>query len=48
MNDLGMTLSEIILFENSKRTAESVTDLEELDEDRWFSITYLCKKLENL
>ena len=46
--NLDITVSEVILFENLKRTSEKITDLEELDEDRWSTIAYLCKKLENL
>ena len=48
LNNLDITVSEVILFENLKRTAERITDLEELDEDRWSTIAYSCKKLENL
>ena len=48
LNNLDITVSELILFENLKRTAERITDLEELDEDRWSTIAYLCKKVENL
>ena len=47
LNNLDITVSEVILFENLKRTAERITDLEELDEDRWSTIAYLCKKVEN-
>ena len=48
LNDLGITVTEIILFENLKQTAKTITDLEELNEDRWTTIAYLFKKLENL
>ena len=48
LNNLDITVSEVILFENLKRTAERITDLEESDEDRWSTIAYLCKKVENL
>ena len=47
LNNLDITVSELILFENLKRTAERITYLEELDEDRWSTIAYLCKKVEN-
>ena len=48
LNDLRITVTEIILFENMKRTAERIPDLEELDEGRRSTIAYLCKKIENL
>ena len=48
LNDLEITISEVILFENLKLTAERLSDLEELDEDRWSTVAYLCNKIENL
>ena len=48
LNNLDITVSEVLLFENLKRTAEILTNLEELDEDRWSTIAYLCKKVLNL
>ena len=48
LNNPDITVSEVILFENLKRTSERITDFEELDEDRWSTTAYLCKKLENL
>ena len=48
LNDLELAISEVIIFENLKRTAERLTNLEELDEDRWSTVTYLCNKIGNL
>ena len=48
LNDLEITVSEVILFENLKLTAERLNDLEDLDEDRWSTIAHLCNKIENL
>ena len=48
LNDLEITISEVILFENLKSTVERLNDLEELDEDRWSTIAHLCNKIENL
>ena len=46
LSDLEVSLSEIIILENLKRAADRITDLEDLDEDRWSTVAYLCKKLE--
>ena len=48
LNDLEITISEVILFENLKLTAERLNDLEELNEDRWSTIAHSCNKIENL
>ena len=48
LNDLELTISEVIIFGNLKRTAERLTDLDELDEDWWSIVTYLCNKIGNL
>ena len=48
LSDLEVSLSEIIILENLKRAADRITDLEDLDEDRWSTVAYLCKKLDGL
>ena len=48
VNDLEASVSEVIIFENLKRTAERIADLESLDEDRWSTVAYLCNKIEKL
>ena len=48
LNDLEISLSEIIIIENLKRTADRIADLEDLDEDRWSTIAHLCNKYEEL
>ena len=48
LNDLQTTVSEAIIFENSKRTAEKLGYLEELDKDHWVTTAWLCKKIESL
>ena len=48
LNDLEASVSEVIIFENLKRTAERIADLESLDEDRWSTVAYLCNKIEKL
>ena len=35
LRDLEVSLSEIIISENLKRAANMITDLKDLDEDRW-------------
>ena len=45
LNDLEASVSEVIIFENLKRIAERIADLESLDEDRWSTVTYLCNKI---
>ena len=48
LNDLEITISKVILFENLKLTAERFNDLEEFNEDRWSTMAHLCNKIENL
>ena len=48
LNDLEASVSEVIIFENLKRTAERIADLESLDEDRWSTVSYLCNEIEKL
>ena len=48
LNDLQTTVSEAIIFENLKRTAEKLGYLEELDKDHWVTTAWLCKKIESL
>ena len=48
LNNLEISLSEIIILENLKRTADSIADLEDLDEDRWSTVAHLCNKYEKL
>ena len=48
LNALEIKISEVIPFENFKLTAEILTNLEVLNEDRWSTVAYLCKKTEIL
>ena len=48
LNDQEFSLSEIIIFENLKNAAKRINDLEDLDEDRWATVAYLCDKVAGL
>ena len=48
LNDLQTTVSEAIIFENLKQTAEKLGYLEELDKGHWGTTAWLCKKIESL
>ena len=48
LNDLEISLLEIIILENSKQTADRITDLEDLDGDHWSAVAHLCNKYEKL
>ena len=48
LNDQEFSKSEVIIFENLKRAAKKINDLEDLDEDRWATVAYLCDKVTSL
>ena len=48
LNDQEFSLSEIIIFENLKNAAKRINELEDLDEDRWATVAYLCDKVTSL
>ena len=48
LNDQEFSKSEVIIFENLKRVAKKINDLEDLDEDRWATVAYLCDKITGL
>ena len=47
LNDLQTTVSEAIIFENLKQTAEKLEYLEQLDKNHWVTTACLCKKIES-
>ena len=48
LSDLGVSISEVIIFENLRKAAERISELEDLDEDRWSTVAYLCSNFEKL
>ena len=48
MSDLKVSISEVIIFENLRKAAEIITELGNLDEDRWSTVAYLCNNFEKL
>ena len=48
LSDLEVSISEVNIFENLRKAAERITELEDFDEDRWFTVAYLCSTLQKL
>ena len=48
LNDLEITVAETIIFDNLRKTSERLTDLENLDGDRWSTVPYSCNRIEKL
>ena len=48
LSDLEVSISEVIIFENLRKAAERISELEDLDEDRWSTVAYLCSNFEKL
>ena len=48
LNDQEFLLPETIIFENLKNAAKKINDLEDLDEDLWATVPFLCDKVNGL
>ena len=48
LSDLEVSISEVIIFENLRKAAERITELEDLYQDRWSTVAYLCSNFEKL
>ena len=48
LNNLEISGSEAIIFENLENVVERVNDLEDLDQDRWATVAHLCDKIKSL
>ena len=40
------SISEVIIFENLRKAAERISELEDLDEDRWSTVEFLCSNFK--
>ena len=48
LSDLEASISEVIIFENLRKAVEKISELKDLDEDRWSTVAYLCSNFEKL
>ena len=48
LSNLEVSISEVIIFKNLRKAVERNSELEDLDEDRWSTVAYLCSNFQKL